>query len=118
MITETATESPADSATPEKGLGVPRLVRLVKCGRQSCGHIMTEGERADEPHPKFANCMKQVCPKCGCNSFWALNKHGQTINGFGDDVELNPEDIEPTKRQGLKTKRRLLACKRRCLANV
>lgn len=98
----------------------PQLMELLECSRQRCGHILWKQEMADIPHPAYANATQQVCPKCGCESFYTLTAQGRarTTKDSRENKprEINPADIAPTPRMGLKRKRRLLAAKVRAMA--
>jgi len=52
-----------------------------------------------------------ICPKCGNDSFYTLNRHGQKINKMNEP--LDPTTIEPSPRMGLKMRRRIFAARRR-----
>lgn len=92
----------------------PRLVRLIQCGRRSCGHVLTEDERPlRRDDDRRSTC---ICPKCGEDSFYTLNEKGQSINQMS--YELDPSTIEPSPRMGPKMKARILDAKRRAMQSI
>ena len=90
-----------------------RFVRLLKCGKQTCSHVLTEGEQENTPDPERSYVSIHTCPKCGNDDFWMLDKNGLTVN---KSEEINVNDIDPSPRLGLKMKRRILAAKKRASA--
>lgn len=98
------------------GASSQRLVRLIQCGRASCGYVLTEDEQKWVPHPEFENSTTGTCPKCGKDSFYHLNAQGQKRR-MSEPLpwEIDPNDIEPSPKMGLKMKRRILAAKRRAI---
>ena len=93
----------------------PILVHLMQCCRAKCGHILTKEEYAWEPS---AIGRRAICPRCGCDSFYALAPDGQILtmkqrDEFRDGID--PETIEPFKRLGPKKRQALLEAKRRIL---
>ncbi len=114
-------ESP-DSDSRVVAVDHPRLVSLLQCGKQRCGHVLLEEERAWTAPKGSLNRRVAICPKCGHDSFYTLNEKGQQITTRDREQYrhgLDPTMIEPSPRMGLKMKRRILAVKRRALeANV
>lgn len=102
----------------EATLSQPRLVRLIRCGRKSCGHVLTEEERGWRQDPKWAAFRTAICPECGGDSFFTLNAAGQamTARGMRDGPrDIDPAAIEPSPRLGPQMKARVLDAKRRAL---
>ncbi|MEO5715037.1 MAG: hypothetical protein ABIT37_16280 [Luteolibacter sp.] len=121
MTTQTPISKPENAAPTEDvvGVDVPRLVRLVMCGRRSCSHVLIEEERDWREDPDWKGHRTAVCPKCGDDSFYHLNEAGQKIN-FSDREKyrngIDPATIEPSPKMGLKMKRRILRAKRHALS--
>lgn len=95
-----------------------RLVRLVQCGRRSCGYILTEGERVWVPSKNFDMGQTAVCPICEEDSFYTLKPNGQKVKfSERDDYRdgIDPTMIEPAPRMGPKVKAYLRDAKRRIL---
>lgn len=99
-----------------------RLVRLLQCGRKSCGHVLTEGEREWVKSKDFEGARTAVCPECGNDDFYTLNAAGQAMTARdmrdGADREIDPATIEPSPRMGPKMKARILDAKRRALESL
>jgi len=92
-------------------------VKLIQCGRHSCGHILLEDERDWKPLTEWSG-KRAICPKCGEDSFYTLNEKGQkTTMSQRDQYRdgIDPATIEPSSRMGLKMRRRILAAKRRAM---
>ena len=99
-----------------------RLVRLLQCGRKSCGHVLTESERDWVKSKDFEGARTAVCPECGNDDFYTLNAAGQAMTTRdmrdGADREIDPATIEPSPRMGPKMKARILDAKRRALESL
>lgn len=107
-----------DQTTTLSRVDLPRLVRLIQCGRRSCGYVLTEDEREWSQDPEWEFRKTAICPKCGEDSFYTLNERGQKITFKERDKYrdgLDPTTIEPSPRMGLKMRRRILAAKRRAI---
>lgn len=96
------------------------IIRLVKCGKRSCGYVLAESERQWIDHPELESATMAVCPLCRCSSFYALRNDGKEItvrdSRAGITNEFEAATIEPSARLGAKMKRLLLAAKARALA--
>jgi len=105
-----------------EGDSVHSLVRLLQCGRQSCGYVLTEDEREWLQDPEWSARRTAHCPKCGEDGFYTLNEKGQKITARDREKYrdgLDPTLIEPSPRMGPKNRRMILAAKERILeANV
>lgn len=44
----------------------------IECGKRSCKWAGTERDLKQEPHKTFSNCMQNVCPQCGCDSYYII----------------------------------------------
>ena len=104
------------------GLLQPRLVRILECGRQSCGYVLTEKERDWKSDPRWESHRTAICPECGCDSFYTLDEKGQRITTCDREKYregIDPTTLEPSPRMGPKKRQRILAVKQRILdANV
>ncbi len=100
----------------------PRLVRLLQCGRKSCGHVLTEAEREWVKSKDFEGARTAVCPECGNDDFYTLNAAGQSMTmrqmRESGEREIDPATIEPSPRMGPKMKARILDAKRRALESL
>ncbi len=103
---------------PPRAVPLHRFVRLIQCGRRSCGYVLTEDEREWRQDPEWEARKTAICPKCGEDGFYTLNEKGQQITMRDSEKYrngLNPATIEPSTRMGLKMRRIILAAKRRAL---
>jgi hypothetical protein len=108
--------NPVDESAP--AVALPRLVRLVQCGRRACGYVLTEEERDWREDPEWEGRKTAVCPKCGEDSFYSLNELGQKLTMRDRDKYrdgIDPATIEPSPRMGEKMKRWILAAKSRAI---
>lgn len=103
--------------TQEPSENMPRLVELLQCAKQRCGHVLTYDEHVWVQTDGYEhNCKTGTCPKCGNDSFYHLNAMGKIrLSSDESPRKINPNDISPSPRMGLKMKRRILAAKRRAL---
>jgi hypothetical protein len=107
---------PSDS---DKSVEPLRLVKLLRCGRKSCSHVLIEEEKEWRTDPEWAARKTSHCPKCGEVGFYTLNELGQIIKYSQRDEYRNgidPTKIVPSPRMGLAMKRRILRAKRYALS--
>ena len=103
------TERGSDRAT---AACYPQKVKLLKCGKKTCSHVLTEDEQVWIPSDMGRSA---TCPKCGKDSFYSLNELGQEVTWNEREKYregVNVDDIVPSERMGLKMKRRILRAKR------
>jgi hypothetical protein len=109
------TQNTAMDAIPEP----TKLIHLMQCAKQCCGHVLIESEREWVPSRCWKGANDAVCPKCGGASFFTLNAQGQCrMQRDTGPREIDPNDISPSLRMGLKMKRRLFAAKKRALQSI
>ena len=41
----------------------------IKCGKRKCDWTGKETDLKEVPFSGFKDCTKNVCPKCGCDSY-------------------------------------------------
>lgn len=107
------------SAIADPPVAQQRVVRLIQCGRRSCGFILTEEERKWTVDPKWEARQTAVCPRCGEDGFYTLKPNGQKTTMKERDKYrdgIDPTLIDPAPRMGPKMRAGLLAAKRRILA--
>ncbi len=95
-----------------------RLVRLLQCGRRSCGYVLAEDEREWLQDPEWSARKTAHCPKCGEDGFYTLNEKGQQITTRDREKYrdgLDPTLIDPSPRMGPKNRQMILAAKQRIL---
>jgi hypothetical protein len=97
--------------TPLKADCNPRLVRLLQCGRKSCGYVLTDDEREWK---SVEYGKRAICSQCGCDSFYTLNEKGQQITTrdrekYRDGID--PTTIEPSPRMGPKMTKAIIRAK-------
>jgi hypothetical protein len=75
-------------------VGQQRLVRLKRCTAKRCKHTYPKDETAWVV--KKNGCDKQgACPKCGCQTFHAVNAAGQIVKlSEWEDAPWPPEANE------------------------
>lgn len=112
----TMSDPETKESQPQVGSGA--LVRLIECGRRSCGYILTEDEREWSEDPEWEGRKTAICPKCGEDGFYTLNESGQRITMRDRDKYrdgIDPATIEPSPRMGLTRRRRIFAAKLRAI---
>lgn len=98
---------------------IPKLVRLIQCGRRSCSYVLAEEERHWREDPEWEDHKTAICPLCGEDSFYHLKANGQKISfrerdQYRDGVPL--DEIEATPRMGPKMRNALRDAKTRAFA--
>jgi len=50
---------------------------MIKCGKRTCTWTGTERDLKQVPYKKFATVTQAVCPKCGCDSYYFVEKKAE-----------------------------------------
>lgn len=94
----------------------PKLVRLLQCGRKSCGYVLADEERGWRREDIG---QRAICPICANDDFYTLKANGQKVNYREMDEYrkgVDPNLIEATPRMGPKMRAYLRDAKKRILA--
>ncbi|WP_038189641.1 hypothetical protein [Xenorhabdus bovienii] len=46
----------------------------IECAKRKCKHIHYENDRIEVPDPEIPTWLISVCPKCGANDFYIIEK--------------------------------------------